>query len=79
MRVIGKSVDEAALSLQASSDLLKQVAAFNETLQALFPSGKAGYIPKGLRLFKSHQDANLHQDDCSLKHLAHVSKVLNNG
>jgi len=73
MRVVGKQTSDAALAGKASGDLLKQGAAFNESLQAFFPSGKTGYIPKGLYRFKTHEDANGHQDICLAMHMARMS------
>jgi len=73
MRAIGNKSGEVVLHSKASGELLKQGAAFNESLQALFPSGRTGYIPKGLYLFKTHEEANAHQDNCLAMHMAQLS------
>ena len=72
MRMIGSKSGEVVLSGKASGDLLKQGAAFNESLQAFFPSGKTGYIPKGLYRFMTHAEANHHQEECLALHLARL-------
>lgn len=73
MRTIGTNSGEIVLPGKASGDLLKQGAAFNESLQEFFPSGKTGYIPKGLYRFMTHADANHHQEDCLAMHIARMT------
>lgn len=76
MKVIGKNTFDA-LPGKASGDALKQGAAFNEAMQAFFPGGKTGYIPKGLYRFKTHAEANSHQDICLASHMARTSLSMN--
>lgn len=71
MKVLGRS-SEPVLGV-ASEDRLKRGCAFNESLQSFFPAGRVGYIPKGVYRFKTHADANAHQDDCLAIHMAQLS------
>lgn len=71
MRILGR-VGEPMLGV-ASADSLKRGCAFNESMQALFPAGREGYIPKGVYRFKTHAEANDHQDECLAIHMGKLS------
>lgn len=77
MRVVGKHL-AAEIYATASGAHLKRAAAFNELLQASMPNGNQGYIPKGIYRFKTHIDANKHQDDCLVAHLVRIADGLKN-
>lgn len=76
MRTLGRT-GEPVLGV-ASADRLKRGCAFNESMQAFFPAGRAGYIPKGVYRFKTHAEANAHQDECLAAHMAKLSIVRKN-
>ena len=76
MRIVGKH-KYTEIFATASGEHLKRAAMFNETLQATMPNGNQGYIPKGIYRFKTHRDANKHQDDCLVAHLVRIAKGLN--
>lgn len=61
VRVVGRRV-EPKLCLHASGEALKNAAAFNETLQSAFPYGRLICCPKGIYRFKTHEEANRHQE-----------------
>lgn len=75
MRIVGKKSEPTLLPV-ASGEALKAAAAFNETMQAVMPFGKQGYIPKGVYRFKTHAEANAQQDECLAKHMARVERRL---
>lgn len=52
---------EPEIVAQASGLLLKQGARFSETLSRLAPST---FVPKGVYRFRSHEEANRHEQDC---------------
>lgn len=52
---------EPEIVAQASGLLLEQGARFNETLSRLAPST---FVPKGVYRFRSHEEANRHEQDC---------------
>lgn len=49
---------------QASGLLMAEGARFSEALSALAPST---FVPKGVYRFKTHADANQHQQDCLVR------------
>lgn len=52
---------EPEIVAQASGLLLEKGARFNETLSRLAPST---FVPKGVYRFRSHEEANRHEQDC---------------
>jgi hypothetical protein len=60
MRQVG-SRRETAIAEQASGLLLAAGARFNETVSHLSPRT---FIPKGVYRFRSHEEANRHEQDC---------------
>lgn len=63
MRQVG-SRREPEIVAQASGLLLKQGARFSETLSRLAPST---FVPKGVYRFRSHEEANRHEQDCLVR------------
>ena len=49
---------------QASGLLLTEGARFSEAMSTLAPST---FVPKGVYRFKTHADANQHQQDCLVR------------
>ena len=66
MRQVGRR-REPEIVQQASGQLLMAGARFSEALSALAPST---FVPKGVYRFKSHADANQHQQDCLVRGMA---------
>ncbi|MBK7663695.1 MAG: hypothetical protein IPJ21_09170 [Sterolibacteriaceae bacterium] len=60
MKQVGTRRDPA-IEMQASGRLLAEGARFNETVARLSPTT---FIPKGVYHFRSHQEANLHEQEC---------------
>jgi len=56
------------ITMNADGVLLKQGAQFNDELHKL-PTGGSTYIRKGVYRYKSHQDANQHQDECVIERM----------
>jgi hypothetical protein len=73
MRTVGQKI-ERPLSANASGELLREAAAFNEMLQNAFPLGKVGYIPKGVYRFTSHDAANKQDEVCLAQHMAKIER-----
>ena len=65
MRLIGHR-KERPITFSASAALLVEGARFNEEIHRL-PTGSNTFIPKGVFLFKTHDEANRHQLDCLVK------------
>lgn len=73
MRIVGRR-GERPIAFSASAALLTEGARFNEEFQKL-PLGKMTGIPKGVHRFQSHEDADLHSQDCLAACMAHASKA----
>lgn len=73
-RTVGKRV-EPELCLHASGIALKKAAMFNETLQAAFPYVRTICCVKGVYRFKTHEDANQHQEDCIVNTIARIYEL----
>lgn len=71
MRIIGKR-KERPITFFASAELLAEGARFNDEIHQL-PTGNTTFIPKGLFRFKSHEDANRHQQGCLVKGMAQTA------
>ncbi len=56
------------ITMHADGILLKQGAQFNDELHKL-PTGGSTYIRKGVYRYKSHEDANRHQDECVIERM----------
>lgn len=72
LRSIGRRT-ERPISLHASAEALIEGARFNEEIHRL-PTGNTSFIPKGLYRFKSHEEANLHQEMCIAAGMAKIAK-----
>lgn len=62
MRSVGKR-QVREITENASGELLKQGAMFNDELHKL-PTGSNTHMRKGVYRFSSHEEANRHQDKC---------------
>lgn len=71
MRIVGHKI-EKPLSRNASGELLREAAAFNEMLQNAFPTGKLGHMPKGIYRFASHEAANQQDERYLERHMAQI-------
>ena len=63
MREVGRR-QEPQIVQQASGLLLTEGARFSEAMSRLAPST---FVPKGVYRFKTHADANQHQQDCLVR------------
>lgn len=72
MRTVG-SRRPTPISFAASAALLAEGARFNDEIHRL-PTGNDSFIPKGVYRFKTHAEANRHQQDCLAKGMASVAR-----
>ncbi len=63
MRQVGQR-REPELALRASGALLAEGARFSESISHLSPTT---FVPKGVYRFRSHEQANRHQQDCLVR------------
>ena len=68
MKTIGYC-KECPISFSASAGLLGEGARFNDAIHCL-TTGYLAFISKGLFRFKSHENANHHQQDCIIEIMA---------
>lgn len=66
MRQVGTR-REPMLVPQASGQLLAAAARFNESLARLTPTT---FVPKGVYRYRSHEEANRHEQDCLARGMA---------
>lgn len=71
MKTIGYR-KERPITFSASAELLVEGARFNDEIHRL-PTGHTTFIPKGLFRFKTHEDANRHQQDCLIEGMAQTA------
>jgi hypothetical protein len=71
MRIVGKRI-EPMLSPLASGEALMRAASFNEMMQSVMPYGKVSCFPKGIYRYRTHEEANRHQDECLARHMAKI-------
>ena len=71
MRTVG-SRQEAPLAALASGALLTEGARFSEALAALGPG--TGF-PKGIYRYRTHEEANQHQQDCLIQFMAQLAML----
>jgi hypothetical protein len=71
MRIIGRR-REAPLSFSASGDLLAEGARFNDDLRGL-ATEDAAFIPKGLYVFRTHEEAAAHAQKCLVENMARIA------
>jgi hypothetical protein len=62
MRTVGHR-QSRPISFSASATLLVEGARFNDEIHRL-PTGGDSFIPKGVYRFKTHAEANRHQEEC---------------
>lgn len=77
MRTVG-SRHPTPISFTASATLLAEGARFNDEIHRL-PTGNDSFIPKGVYRFKTHAEANRHQQDCLAKGMASVARSRREG
>ena len=58
------------LTLQGDGTMLLEGAHFSATIAHL---AKSTFIPKGLYRFRSHKDANTHQENCLIQSLGRLA------
>jgi len=71
MRIVGNR-KERPISFSASASLLAEGARFNDEIHRL-PTGNTTFVPKGVRFFKTHAEANRHQLNCLVKGMAQTA------
>lgn len=72
MRTVGRR-KEAPISLAASAELLAEGARFNEEIHRL-PTGNTTFIAKGVRRFRTHEEADRHQLECIAAGMARIAR-----
>lgn len=77
MRTIGHR-KELPIGLLSSGALLAQGARFNDELSRL-PTGDTTFVPKGVYRFKTHEEANQHQENCLARGMAKTALERANG
>lgn len=73
MRTVGHR-QPPPISFAASATQLAAGARFNDEIHRL-PSGSDSFIPKGVYRFKTHAEANRHQQECIAKGMASVARA----
>lgn len=67
MRLVGtRRIRE--ITMHADGELLKEGALFNDEIHKL-PTGKTMRFKKGIYRYKSHDEANQHQDACLIEQM----------
>jgi hypothetical protein len=74
VKTVGKRVEPRILA-QPSGEALKQAAAFNEMMQSAFIGGKTICCKKGVYRFKTHEEANAHQESYVADTMAYVNRL----
>ena len=69
MKTVGRR-HQSPLALQATGALLAEGARFSESVAAL---AKSAFVPKGVYRYKSHEDANRHQQDCLIRGMGRLA------
>ena len=72
MRTIGHR-KERPVTFAASAELLSEGARFNDEIHRL-PTGKNSFMPKGVFLFKSHEEANHQQMNALINGMARIAQ-----
>lgn len=75
-RTVGNK-KERPLTFEANAELFKQGCKFNADMIKMF-NIKTG-IPKGVYHFKTHAEANKHQEECLAKYMAKLAIERNDG
>lgn len=71
MRIIGKR-QQRPITFNASAEAFLEGVKFNDEIHRL-PTGNSSFIPKGIYRFKTHEEANLHQEMCLAKGMALIA------
>ncbi len=71
MRTVGHR-KERPITFSASASRLLEGARFNDEIHRL-PTGNSTFIPKGLFRFKSHEEANPHQQACLIQGISQIA------
>jgi hypothetical protein len=71
MRIIGNKKIRT-ITFDASDELFAQGIKFNEEMKRM-PTGNVGFIKKGVYRFRTHQEANRHQDDALAEMMARIA------
>ncbi len=72
MRTVGHR-KERPITFSASASRLLEGARFNDEIHRL-PTGNSTFIPKGLFRFKSHEEANRHQQACLIQGVSQIAR-----
>lgn len=72
MRTVGHR-QPAPISFAASATLLAEGARFNDEIHRL-PGGSDSFISKGIYRFKTHAEANQHQEKCLASGMASIAR-----
>lgn len=73
MRTVGHR-QPRPICFAASASLLAEGARFNDEIHRL-PSGSDSFIPKGVYRFKTHAEANRHQQECLARGMASIVRA----
>ena len=71
MRTVGHR-KEHPITFSASAALLTEGTRFNDELHRL-PTGSQTFIPKGVTRFKTHEEANRHDQECLAMGMAEIA------
>lgn len=71
MRTVGHR-KEHPITFSASAALLAEGARFNDEIHRL-PTGNTTFIRKGVYRFRTHEEANRHQDNCLVAGMARTA------
>ena len=77
MRTVGHRQPKP-ISFAASATLLVEGARFNDEIHRL-PSGHHSFIRKGVYRFKTHAEANRHQEECLVRGMASIARARHKG
>ncbi|MBE0596328.1 MAG: hypothetical protein IH614_03560 [Desulfuromonadales bacterium] len=71
MRIVGHR-KERPIVFSASGELLAEGARFNDEIHRL-PTGGRTFFPKGVYRYRTHEEANRHQEKCLTTGMAQVA------
>lgn len=71
MKLVGH-LKKRPITFSASAELLIEGAHFNDEIHRL-PTGNMTFIPKGVYRFKTHAEANRHQQDCLIAGMVQIA------
>ncbi|HEX8739086.1 MAG TPA: hypothetical protein VF925_03000 [Casimicrobiaceae bacterium] len=72
MRTVGHRKPRP-IAFHGSGELLVEAARFNDEIHRL-PTGARTFIRKGVYRFRTHEEANRHDDDCIAAMMAEVAR-----